>query len=147
MKIILSRKGFYSSVGGYPSPHFVENGSLLSFPIPEENNDDSINMGRTYADLRFDDKSSYLDIMKQLGLNKFDGKYVHLDPDINVSVVNSRHSDWRGLFGQCSIACPKSKRVTIRENKREECCDNYIRTQCLCFRICKETSKWHLSAL
>lgn len=44
MKIILSRKGFDSSAGGYPSVHFVENGRLLSFPIPEENNENSINI-------------------------------------------------------------------------------------------------------
>ncbi len=37
MKVILSRKGFDSSAGGYPSPHFVQDGRLLSLPIPEEN--------------------------------------------------------------------------------------------------------------
>ncbi|MHA1380164.1 MAG: hypothetical protein ACTSRG_17460 [Candidatus Helarchaeota archaeon] len=36
MKIILSRKGFDSSFGGYPSPIFP-NGSLLSLPIPGHN--------------------------------------------------------------------------------------------------------------
>jgi len=101
LKVILSRKGFDSTAGGYPSPHFIESGRLLSFPIPE---DEIGIIGRTYADLRFDEESSYLDIMKQLGLNKFDNKYVHLDPDINPSILNSRHSDWRGLFGQSSSA-------------------------------------------
>lgn len=33
MKIILSRKGFDSSYGGYPSP-ILPDGSLLSIPIP-----------------------------------------------------------------------------------------------------------------
>jgi len=104
MKVILSRKGFESVAGGYPSPHFVRDGRLLSLPIPEENDKNSIDTGRTYGDLRFDDQSTYLNIMKQLGLNKFDYKYVHLDPDINPSILNIRHSDWRGLFGQSSSA-------------------------------------------
>jgi hypothetical protein len=104
MKVILSRKGFDSVAGGYPSPHFIENGRLLSFPIPEENDNNNIETGRTFADLRFDDRSSYLDIMKQLGLNKFNDKYIHLDPDISSAVLNTRHCDWRGLFGQSSSA-------------------------------------------
>lgn len=104
MKVILSRKGFDSAAGGYPSPHFIENGRLLSFPIPEDNNENNIDTGRTYEDLLFDNNTSYLDVMKMLGINKFEGKYVHLDPDINSSVINSRHDSWRGLFGQSSSA-------------------------------------------
>lgn len=102
MKVILSRKGFDSVAGGKASPHFVENGRLLSLPIPEENDSNSIDTGRTYADLRFDDGSTYLDIIKQLGLNDFDNKYVHLDPDINPLVLNNRHTNWIGMFGQSS---------------------------------------------
>jgi hypothetical protein len=104
MRIILSRKGFDSAAGGYPSPFFRESGRLLSFPIPEDNGQNDVDTGKTYADLRFDDKSSYLDIMKQLGINKFINRYVHLDPDINFTVFNNRQSDWRGLFGQSSSA-------------------------------------------
>lgn len=104
MKVILSRKGFDESAGGYPSPHLIENGRLLSFPIPEDDSKNSIDTGRTYADLLYDENSSYLDIMKQLGLNKFEGKYVHLDPDVSTSVLNNRHSEWRGLFGQSNSA-------------------------------------------
>ncbi len=100
MKIILSRKGSDSASGGYPSPHFAENGRLLVLPIPEEKEKNNINSGRTYADLRFDDRLSYLDVMKQLGINKFDSKFVHLDPDINYSIVSNRNQEWRGLFGQ-----------------------------------------------
>jgi len=37
MKIILSRKGFDSSAGGYPSPLIIEENQLVSFPIPEGN--------------------------------------------------------------------------------------------------------------
>lgn len=103
MKIILSRKGFDSAAGGYPSPYFVESGRLLSFPIPEDESN-SIDTGRTYADLRFDNDTSYLDIMNQLGLRKFKGRYAHIDPDVNAVALDSRHKDWRGLFGQSSSA-------------------------------------------
>lgn len=37
MKIILSRKGFDSAAGGYTSPLFINEGKLLSLPIPEDN--------------------------------------------------------------------------------------------------------------
>jgi len=104
MKIILSRKGFDLTAGGYPSPHLVESGRLLSFPIPEENDKNEIDTGRTYADLRLDEKWSYLDVMKKLGIRNFDNKYVHLDPDIDRSVLHNREADWRGLFGQSSSA-------------------------------------------
>lgn len=103
MKIILSRKGFDSAAGGYPSPYFVDDGRLLSFPIPEDEYN-GIDTGRTYADLRYDNNSSYLDIMRQLGLKKFESIYAHLDPDISDTVLNNRTNEWRGLFGQSSSA-------------------------------------------
>jgi hypothetical protein len=99
LKVILSRKGFDSKAGGHPNAHFVDNGRLLVLPIPEDNKSNNINTGRTYTDLRFNDQLSYLDIMNQLGLNGFDNKYVHLDPDVNHHIVN-RHPNWKGLFGQ-----------------------------------------------
>lgn len=101
MKIILSRKGFDSSAGGYPSPYFVEDGRLLTFPIPEDNQENITDTGITYEDLKFDDKT-YYDLMKDLGIKNFEKRYVHLDPDINHSVLSERHNEWCGLFGQCS---------------------------------------------
>lgn len=99
LKVILSRKGFDSKAGGHPNAHFVDNDRLLVLPIPEDYKSNNINTGRTYTDLRFNDQLSYLDIMNQLGLNGFENKYVHLDPDVNHRIVN-RHPDWKGLFGQ-----------------------------------------------
>ena len=102
MKIILSRKGFDSAAGGYPSPHLVDTGRLISFPIPE---DQKVNTGVCYSDLMFDDNHSYLDLMEQLGIKKYsDSTYVHLDPDINTSVIQREHTEWRGTFGQQSAA-------------------------------------------
>ena len=40
MKIILSRKGFDSENGGYPSP-ILPNGTLLSIPIPSAYNNNN----------------------------------------------------------------------------------------------------------
>jgi hypothetical protein len=101
MKIILSRKGFDSSAGGYPSPHLVDSGRLVSFPIPE---DEKVNTGVYYSNLRVDQNHTYLDLMEQLGIKKYSkGTYIHLDPDINASVIQ-RHVEWRGIFGQSSAA-------------------------------------------
>lgn len=103
LKITLSRKGFDSSAGGYPSPHIVENGRLLSISIPEDDNNE-IDTGKTYADLKFDEKQSYLDVMEELGLRNFKGKFVHLDPDIFGPTINDRDNGWRGTFGQSSAS-------------------------------------------
>lgn len=102
IKVILSRKGFDSVAGRSPSPYFKDEGRLLSLPIPEENNKNTINTGKTYSDLYFDEQHSYLDIMKQLDIKGFDNKYVHLDPDINSSVLAHRDDNWNGIFGQSS---------------------------------------------
>lgn len=104
MKIILSRKGFDSGAGGYPSPFFVKEGRLLSLPIPEENKFYTTNTGRLYSDLLFKNDTTYLDIMEQLGMRGFAGKNVHLDPDINQNVLRDRKPGWKGLFGQCDAA-------------------------------------------
>lgn len=104
MKIILSRKGFDSGAGGYASPFFIKEGRLLSLPIPEENKIYSTSTGRLYSDLQFDDSTTYLDIMNQLGIKNYTGKNAHLDPDISPNVLIDRKPGWKGLFGQCDAA-------------------------------------------
>jgi len=104
MKIILSRKGFDSGAGGYPSPFFVKEGRLVSLPIPEENKIYTTDTRRLYSDLKFENNTTYLDIMEQLGMKGFAGKNAHLDPDVNQNVLNSRKPGWKGLFGQCDAA-------------------------------------------
>lgn len=104
MKIILSRKGFDSAAGGYPSPLFIEDGRMLSLPIPEENKLYNEDTGRRYSDLIYDDNHSYLDIMKELGLKGFDDKCAHLDPDIRKEIVADRKPGWNAIFGQCDAA-------------------------------------------
>lgn len=94
MKVILSRKGFDSVSGGYPSPIFP-NGLMASLPIPDNNT--SI----YYKDLKLNENFSYLDLMNQLGLSKKFNKYstAHIDPDINESILD-RPSNWQAIFGQ-----------------------------------------------
>lgn len=93
LKIILSRKGFDSKAGGYPSP-ILPDGTLVSLPIPEENT------GIYYKDLKINTNLSYLDLMKQLGITKYDEKSTtHLDPDINPSIIQ-RQNNWECIFGQ-----------------------------------------------
>lgn len=88
MKIILSRKGFDSASGGYPS--FIIGDKLISLPIPDEHtnleyNNVQIcgyNLGEIFEKSKIEPK--------------LNGKKVitcHLDPDIDI-----------GLFGQCSTA-------------------------------------------
>jgi len=57
MKVILSRKGFDSAYGGYPSP-ILPDGKMVSLPIPLE---DSIR----YSDLKIGE-STYFDLMSSL---------------------------------------------------------------------------------
>jgi len=74
MKIILSRKGFDSTNGGYPSP--IVDGTLLSLPIPDKN--DKIK----YAELQFEGKN-YAKIIEDLTKGKILETKCHLDPDIH----------------------------------------------------------------
>lgn len=98
-KIILSRKGFDSGCGGYPSP-ILPDGTMISLPIPASNE----NITPTYKDLKCGDLS-YLDLMQQLGMKKYtENSKVHLDPDINFSVIQREKKDWKAIFGQCDVA-------------------------------------------
>lgn len=107
MKIILSRKGFDSECGGYPSP-ILPDGRLISLPIPSS----SFNPNSThYSDLCLDENTTYSDLMQKLSitpkLNKKDVKgrdaECHLDPDIYRDII-PRMIGWKPLFGQIDAA-------------------------------------------
>jgi hypothetical protein len=100
MKVILSRKGFDSKSGGYPSP-VLPDGRMISLPIP-------LNDKIKYSDLRVDENLTYFDLMRQLHPTiKYKKEWhtltedtqCHLDPDINGSAMK-RHASWKPLFGQ-----------------------------------------------
>lgn len=98
MKIILSRKGFDSSVGGVASP-ILPSGQLCSLPIPSA---DGENAPR-YRDILFDGQSLGKLLHDLTDDDKWCDKRAHLDPDINSASV-ARPSGWRGAFGQANGA-------------------------------------------
>lgn len=105
MKVILSRKGFDSTYGGYPSP-ILSDGRMISLPIPSSI--DNV----TYSELWMNDNVTYMEYMKKISDKIRDGKPVsfdkktrcHLDPDIDCHVLKNRASEWRGCFGQAGAA-------------------------------------------
>lgn len=109
MKVILSRKGFDSCYGGWPSP-ILPDGRMISLPIPSS--EDSI----CYKDSKIQNKNLY-ELMRELFLKdrkpkiKINGRWVelteqttcHLDPDIYHFLID-RDKEWVPLFGQCKAA-------------------------------------------
>lgn len=108
MRIILSRKGFDSKWGGYPSP-ILPDGRMISLPIPGKSN-------ITYGELSVDKDLTYFSLMRGLKKKiheKVNDKWklmelasdatCHLDPDIYRN-VRERPRDWLPLFGQCGAA-------------------------------------------
>ncbi len=104
MKVILSRKGFDSENGGYPSP-ILPNGQMISLPIPDQT--DSIR----YLDVKTGELT-YYDLMKDLNPRIMSGNKwqdidedtrCHLDPDIYKQAIG-REANWKPLFGQVDAA-------------------------------------------
>lgn len=115
MKIILSRKGFDSAYGGYPSP-ILPNGSLISLPIPLPD------LTR-YSDLNIDKNRTYYSLMKELNEKiRYNGCWheltenteCHLDPDIRARVVQ-RSKNWMPAFGQVGHSQSHLKNEGVKE--------------------------------
>lgn len=89
MKIILSRKGFDSANGGIVSP-IMEDGTMLSFPIPSDDKD-------TFDDLIYHNHT-YSKILHDLN---YKGKITcHLDPDLFLGRRKDKIENWLPVFGQ-----------------------------------------------
>lgn len=89
MKIILSRKGFDSANGGIVSP-IMEDGTLVSFPIPSNDKD-------TYDALAYRGQS-YTKILEDL---KYKGiPTCHIDPDLSSDRRKTPIDGWCPIFGQ-----------------------------------------------
>ena len=100
MKIILSRKGFDSSSGGFASPIFPD-GTMLSLPIPVQEVDTSCTK---YSDIRYS-KYTYQDILEQLNPRRSNKMvYCHLDPDIRDDIWKYSLPYWHPAFGQIGAA-------------------------------------------
>jgi hypothetical protein len=98
LKIILSRKGFDSSVGGGPSP-ILPDGAMLSLPIPT-----SIDR-LSYDDLGAEGGRSYGQVIRELFGAECPAlkKGAHLDPDL-VMEARPRKPEWRASLGQIGAA-------------------------------------------
>ncbi len=116
MKIILSRKGFDSGYGGYPSI-ILPNNEMITLPIPSNNDEDYC-----YGELKTRNEKSVYQIMKSLNKNIKSSKNIpltketkcHLDPDLCYFSV-PRKSGWRGAFGQIGAA----QKVLINNKVKE----------------------------
>lgn len=115
MKIILSRKGFDSGYGGYPSL-IMPNNEMITLPIPCSEDETK------YIDLKTIDGKNIYNIMKDICKNIKNGKTFllnedttcHLDPDLSEYSVN-RIEGWKGCFGQISAAQKVLENNNIKE--------------------------------
>ena len=99
MKIILSRKGFDSSLGEVPSPIFPS-GELCSLPIPESMPD---SCSARYEEIKVGERSLGT-IVNDLTQGKIKGDArAHLDPDLNSGSI-PRQENWKPVFGQAGAA-------------------------------------------
>lgn len=95
MRVIISRKGFDSSFGGIASP-ILENGSMMSFPIPGPS-------PTRYQDI-FNPNANTDKILFDLTKGKMTGDMeVHFDPDLNPNNLK-RKEGWLGSLGQTGSA-------------------------------------------
>lgn len=117
MKIILSRKGFDSSFGGYSSFIMPDN-TLISLPIP--NRWDNIKYSEIKSE--YNDCSLY-DLMFSKCKSIKSGKWYdlsedskcHFDPDLNYNAL-PRKVGWVGTLGQTGIAQKLLEKHKVREN-------------------------------
>ena len=117
MKIILSRKGFDSSFGGYASPIF-EDKVMISLPIPSAY--DQVK----YSQLHFNESLTYYDLMKKfkdkIHIKEKEWKWklltdetrCHLDPDIYKNIY-PRDLNWKPIFGQMNAAAHHLKKEKV----------------------------------
>jgi len=96
-RIILSRKGWDSKAGGWPSP-ILPGGIVMSLPIPD------CDSGITYDDLYLPDGRKLVGKMvHQLSSGRVKPQdHVHLDPDIRENAI--KRTTFQAAFGQCGAA-------------------------------------------
>ena len=100
-RLVLSRKGFDSASGGYPSPIFPD-GTIFSLPIPS---DDNVRFG----ELQHGDVDIGVLVADLTNGRYGPGSRAHFDPDLNFESHRGRRSrlsweDWRGMLGQAGAA-------------------------------------------
>ena len=102
MKVILSRKGFDSSWGGFPSI-ILPGGQMISFPIPVKKPE----IGIGAKDIHYIDEGKTLaNYLEDLKIPLQEDGY-HVDPEVqNIKIDNQKSFIERGYgtLGQCSAA-------------------------------------------
>jgi hypothetical protein len=99
MKIILSRKGFDSSLGGVASPIFPS-GELYTLPIPESFYS---RQSKRYQEIRAGDHTLGAIVDDLTGGKVKPEVFAHLDPDLDALSI-PRPANWRPIFGQAGAA-------------------------------------------
>jgi hypothetical protein len=95
MRVILSRKGFDSSIQGGGSPNIIYKKTPYMIPIPE------VGTGIEYKHLPFED-TNYLKVMRDLYINQF--TECHLDPYISKEITPKDCQNWKFNLGQVDKA-------------------------------------------
>lgn len=109
MKIILSRKGFDSSIGKVASPIFPSE-ALCSLPIPERS---AAKHRLSYGAVQYGGRPLG-DLVAQLTGGRIGpASLVHLDPDLRGASL-PRLPDWKPLFGQAAAAESHLQRHGVR---------------------------------
>ena len=122
MNIILSRKGFDSSNGGIVSP-IMEDGTLVSFPIPSKDKD-------KFEDL-FYCGQPYSKILQYLNYKENpECPNCHVDPDLTIERRKNKIDSWCPIFGQCgSSAIYLTNKVQVKEGDLFLFFGNYHKVQ------------------
>ena len=138
MKVILSRKGFDSANGGIVRP-IMEDGTLISFPIPSNDKD-------TFDDL-FYCGQAYSKILKDLGYKgSLNCPHCHVDPDLTIGRRTTQTEGWRPIFGQVnSSAAYLIDTVGIKPGDLFLFFGNYHRVECIngAYRFVKKTGNFY----
>lgn len=99
MKLILSRKGFDSGSGGYPSPIFPDD-SMVSLPIPFPRAMHCMHHA-TSGNSYFARDDVLENLTRRSTINRHDKHSpVHLDPYLKLYGTNKAPDGWRPAFGQ-----------------------------------------------
>lgn len=132
MKVILSRKGFDSGYGGYPSI-ILPNKEMITLPIPSNKEEDY-----SYGELKTKDNQSIYEIMKSLNKNiKGYGMFTY-NEELDLSK--------KGMTRTCWELPEFFKGVNMTYHNKESWKERYFKSACrgqeFVIEENKEVEKW-----